>query len=197
MAMRLRKALFLILTALTLAGGGACAPRVPPSAFPPGVTLKPGRYLTAYYRAPEFAPAALTYSLAPFTVTLAQGVAPQTFQTLLAAELARAWEANGLKAASAEETCRLSGTVHSVSVRGTSFRFLIGKIYANLTVSGVLTRGDQVLFAFQDRLNLTSPVKPGPSAPKEAELLMQQVVRDFVAHLLNEILLQGPEPAEE
>ena len=69
---------------------------------------------------------------------------------------------------------------------------MTGKISAGLEVSGAITREGQTLFAFRDRVRVTSPVKPGPPAPKEGELLLRQAVQAFVNHLLTELLLHGP-----
>ena len=85
-----------LILALCLVGQWGCAPRLAP-ATPPGVALSPGRYLTAYYRAPDFTPATATYVLTPVTVETAQGVAAETFQALFTQELTQAWKANGLK----------------------------------------------------------------------------------------------------
>jgi hypothetical protein len=174
------------LLALVLTLSGGCLPR-PLPAVPAGLTLQPGRYLEKSYRAPGFVADQVTYSLAPFTVGQAQNIAADTFRSLLQAELARAWEANGLKVAPQGDVV-FSGTVQLVRVNK-GLRFLVGRISADLLVSGALTRGDQILFAFQDRIHLASPVNPGPSAPKETELLLQQVVRIFSGHLLTELLL--------
>lgn len=182
----------LILT-LCLAGQWGCAPRLAP-ATPPGLALQPGRYLTAYYRAPEFTPAQLTYVLTPFPVETAQGFGADTFQGLFMEELTKAWRANGLNLSDQGETA-VNGVVQSIGLRGAVFRFILGKIDADLVVSGAITRGGETLFAWQDRLSLSSPVNPGPPAPKEAELLLRQVARIFAGHLLNEMLLYWP-PAE-
>ena len=170
-----------------------CAPRLAP-ATPAGVALTPGRYLTAYYRAPDFTPATATYVLTPFKVETAQGVAADTFQTLFMEELTLAWRANGLKLSEAGDTV-VDGVVQFVAVRGAAFRFIRGKIDADLVVSGAITRGGDTLFACQDRITMSSPVNPGPPAPKERELLMRQAARTFAIHLLNEMLLYWP-PAE-
>jgi hypothetical protein len=170
-----------------------CVPRVPP-ATPPGVILQPGRYLTAYYRAPDFTPVQATYTLTPFSVVTSQGFPADTFQALFMQELTQAWQANGLKLSSPGDTV-LAGVVQYVAIRGTTFRFLRGKIDADLVVSGAITRGDETLFAWQDRISLSSPVNPGPPAPKEDELLLRQAARTFATHLLNELLLYWP-PAE-
>ena len=191
--MWLTKRLFPGLLALIILGNGGCVPRTLPSA-PGGVTLQPGRYLTEHYRAPEFTPDRLTYALTPFTLQTAQGVAPDTFQPLFLAELARAFEANGLELAPPGDACLVSGTVQLVRVSGTSLRFLFGKISADLIVSGAITQGEQTLFAFFDRVQLTSPLNPGLAAPKEVELLLKQAARTFASHLLTELLLHGLPP---
>lgn len=175
---------------LCLACLWGCVPRVSP-AVPAGVTLQPGRYLTAYYRAPDFTPAQATYALTPFSVETAQGFPADTFQTLFMEELTQAWQANGLRVAPQEDTV-LSGVIQYVAIRGTTFRFIRGKIDADLIVSGAITRGDNTLFACQDRITLSSPVNPGPAAPKEAELLLRMAARTFANHLLNEMLLYWP-----
>jgi len=182
-----------LVLALCLVGQGGCAPRLAP-ATPPGVALSPGRYLTAYYRAPDFTPAQATFVLTPFPVETAQGVAADTFQGLFLEELTLAWRANGLKLSPQGDTV-VNGVVQFVAVRGAPWRFLLGKIDADLIVSGAITRGGDTLFACQDRFSLSSPVNPGPPAPKERELLMRQAARTFANHLLNEMLLYWP-PAE-
>jgi hypothetical protein len=175
--------------ALLMVGGG-CVPRpLPPVS---GVTLEPGRFLAGFYIAPGFAPDRVTYDLAPFPVEQAREVDPGNFQTLLQEELAQAWEANGLKVAGPKGACRVSGAVHAVSVKGTTLRFLTGKISAELSVSGAIVKEGQTVFAFSDRVHVTSPVNPGPPAPKEQEMLLRQAARAFVNHLLTELLLYGP-----
>jgi hypothetical protein len=178
---------------LCLVGQGGCAPRLAP-ATPPGVALEPGRYLTAYYRAPDFTPAQTTYVLTSFKVSTAQGVAADAFQTLFMEELTQAWRANGLKLSDQGDTV-VDGVVQFVAIRGAALRFIRGKIDAELVVSGAITRGGDTLFACQDRITISSPVNPGPPAPKERELLMRQAARTFAIHLLNEMLLYWP-PAE-
>jgi hypothetical protein len=192
MEMRKHPSAALIL-ALCLVGLWGCAPRLAP-ATPAGVALSPGRYLTAYYRAPDFTPSQATYVLAPFTVETAQGVSAASFQGFLMEELTLAWRANGLKVLPQGDTV-VSGVVQQVAVRGELWRFLTGNIDADLVVSGTITRGGATLFACQDRISLSSPVNPGPPPPKETELLLRQAARTFAVHLLNEMLLYWP-PAE-
>jgi hypothetical protein len=182
-----------LVVALCLVGLEGCAPRLAP-ATPTGVALSPGRYLTAYYRAPDFSPAQAAFVLPPFPVETAQGVAADVFQDIFLEELTLAWKANGLRLSPQGETT-VSGVVQFVAIRGAALRFLLGKIDADLVVSGAITRGDDTLFAYQDRFSLSSPVNPGPPAPKERELLLRQAARTFANHLLNEMLLYWP-PAE-
>jgi hypothetical protein len=175
--------------ALLMLGCGSCVPRpLPPVS---GVTLQPGRFLAGYYAAPDFAPDQVTYDLEPFTVEQARDVDPAGFQALLQTELAQAWEANGLKVKGPQGVCRVSGAVRLVSVKGTKLRFLTGRIAARLEVSGVITQEGRTLFAFSDRVQVSSPVNPGPAAPKEQEILLRQAARTFVNHLLTELLLYG------
>ena len=180
--------------ALLMVGGG-CVPR----ALPPvsGVTLEPGRFLAGFYIAPDFAPDQVTYDLEPFPVEQARETDPGSFQALLQEELAQAWEANGLKVRGPKGACRVSGAVRQVSVKGTTLRFITGKISAELSVSGVITKEGRTVFAFSDRVQVRSPVNPGPPAPKEQELLLRQAARTFVNHLLTELLLYGPPGPEE
>jgi len=194
MTMRMRKfTSWGLIALLCLAGQAGCAPRLAP-ATPAGIALGPGRYLTAYYRAPDFTPARAAYVLKPFTVETTQGVAQDTFQALFMEELTQAWRANGLKLSEAGNAV-VDGVVQVVQVRGAAFRFIRGRIDADLVVSGAITRGDETVFACQDRISLSSPVNPGPPAPKEDELLLRQAARTFATHLLNEMLLYWP-PAE-
>jgi len=193
--MRFPKSLTLGLAALIILASAGCLPRLKP-ALPPDVSLQPGRYLKECYRAPGFQADGLAYALlTPFALETAQGIAPDAFLSMFSEELSRAFQANGLKLSEAKDACQVSGTVQLVKVR-TSFRFLLGRISADLIVSGAIMQGDQVLFAFQDRLTLASPVKPGAPAPKEAELLLRQLSSTFAAHLLTELLFYGfPEAA--
>ena len=193
MGMRKYTSVGLVL-ALCLVGHWGCAPRLAP-ATPPGVALSPGRYLTAYYRAPDFTPAQAAYVLTRFEVATAQGVAADTFQDLFLEELTLAWRANGLKLSPQGDT-EVNGVVQFVALRG-AFRFLWGKIDADLIVSGAITRGGETLFACQDRFSLSSPVNPGPPAPKEADLLLRLAARTFANHLLNEMLLYWPPDADK
>jgi hypothetical protein len=193
MSMMMSKGTSRLAAAMVLFCLWGCAPRLAP-ATPEGVTLAPGRYLTAYYRAPDFTPAQATYRLSAFEVETARGVDGDAFKALFMEELTLAFRANGLKLSETGDTV-VGGTVQYVAIRGAALRFLRGKIDADLVVSGVITRGGETLFAAQDRISLSSPVNPGPPAPKERELLLRQAARTFAVHLLNEMLLYWP-PAE-
>jgi hypothetical protein len=113
------------------------------------------------------------------------------FAQLFQEELLGAWEAQGLKLSPQGNACRLDGTIHSLSVRGERFRRVTGRMFAVLTISGTITHDEQVVFAFRDRVAVSSPLAPGPPAPKEKELLLRQLGRETVNHLLNELLLHG------
>ena len=169
----------------------SCAPPRLAPATPAGVTLAPGRFLTAYYRAPDFNPSQADYVLEPFSVETVQGFPGDTFQSLFMQELTQAWRANGLKR-SPQGKSVLTGVVQRVALRGAVFRFIRGKIDAELVVSASITRGDETLFACQDRISVSSPVNPGPPAPKEDELLLRLAARTFAGHLLDEMLLYWP-----
>ncbi len=179
-----------LLAALAMMVIWGCASKLAPT-LPSGIALQPGHYVTAAYRAPDFAGNRTAYALEQITVQAAQGVDPETFRAQLQAELSRAFQANGLKVDPHSDT-GLNLTVQQVEIRGTSLRFILGKITAHLTVSGTISRGDEILFAFQDRISLSSPVNPGPAAPKEKELLLDLAARTCAVHLLNELLLYWP-----
>ncbi len=160
--------------------------------WPPGpsdIPFQSGHYLMEYYAVPGLAPEGLACRLGPFQLEEARGLAPGVFLPLFEAELARAWEANGLRVAPGP--CQLTGTVHLISVEGRSFRFFWGRLSARLVVTGTLRREGETLFAFRDRLQVASPVSPGPPAPRETELLLRQASREFAHRLLNELLLHG------
>ena len=174
---------------LILAGAAGCAPRLAPAA-PPGLTLTPGRYLTAFYRAPGFEPSRAAYVIEPFTVEQARGIPSAAFGAIFQEELARAWQANGLQVSPQGDSI-LSGVVQYVNLRGASLRFFTGNISIDLVVYGSIAQGGETRIAFQDRIHLASPVKPGPPAPKETELLLREAARTLASQLLTEMLLYG------
>lgn len=180
-----------LIMALILVCLWGCAHQ-PAATLPGGLSLQPGRYLKEYYRAPDFSADVATYVLEPFVMEEIQGIKADDFANLFQDELTQAWQANGLKLKAGPGSCRLSGSVHRAGVHGTHFRWLLGKISASLTVSGAITREDQTLFAFHDRISMSSPINPGPPAPKEDEILLRQAVRAFARHLLTELLLVPP-----
>jgi hypothetical protein len=178
-----------VLAALTALG--ACGSRLLP-ATPAGLAFQPGRYVKESYFAPDFKPVDATYAFNAFTVTAAREVPAEEFLELFREELVRAWRAQGLRTSSGKKTCRLSGTIHHLSVKGARFRFLTGRLHATIALSGTITRGEQVLFTFRDQINMSSPQAPGSAAPQEKILLLRQLARETVHHLLNELLLHGP-----
>lgn len=173
-----------------LAAVAACRPR----ALPVGSTavpFQPGHYVKESYFAPDFQPTQTAYILGVFPVTQADNVPAQTFQKIFQQELVQAWQDQGLKLNSGKDAVRVSGTIHRVSVRGARIRWLTGQLHASLAISGTITRGSQVLFAFRDQVDMSSPVAPGPAAPQEKDLLLRRLARETVHHLLNELLLHG------
>jgi hypothetical protein len=192
MEMAMRRLFFLMACVLAafLAALGACGPLALPP-HPAGLPLQPGQYVRESYFAPGFKPEEASYTFTVFTVapdSEAQGIA---FLKVFQDELVRAWQAQGLKLGQGEKIARLSGTIQHLSIKGARLRWLSGRIFASLTISGTITQGEQVLFAFQDQINLSSPVSPGLAAPKEQDLLLHQLARETACHILNELLLHG------
>jgi len=188
MEMAMFRILLLIFTMLTTVA--ACGPRPLPATLA-GLTLQPGRYIKESYFAPGFKPGKATYALTPFTATAAGGASAALFAKLFQEVLLGAWEAQGLKLSPQGKAYRLDGTIQSLSVRGDRFRRVTGRVHAVLTISGTITHDEQVVFAFRDRVAASSPLAPGPPAPKEKELLLRQLARETAIHLLNELLLHG------
>lgn len=177
-----------VLAALALLG--ACGPRALPAA-PADGPLQPGRYVQASYFAPDFQPDEVPYTLGAFTAASTGAVPSEAFLNIFQEELVRAWQAQGLKLGQGEKACLLTGAIGHLAVKGARLRWLTGRIHASLSISGTITRGDQVLFAFQDQVNVSSPLAPGPAAPREQELLLRLLARETITHLLNELLLHG------
>ena len=182
-----------VLAALTAVS--ACGPRASPPQ-PAAVVFLPGEYVKESYFAPDFKPADSIYALNAFPVAIAANASAGAFQKIFAEELTRAWQAQGLKIGSGQDACSLSGTIHHLAVRGARLRWLTGRLFASLTISGTITRGTQVLFAFRDQVYLSSPLAPGLAAPMEKDLLLARLAREAVNHILNELLLHGPLTAE-
>jgi hypothetical protein len=192
MEMAMRRLLFLMACVLTafIAALGACAPLILPPP-PAGVPLLPGQYVRLSYFAPDFKPEDVSYTINAFTVAPGSDAQAGAFAKILQDELIRAWQAQGLKLDHGEEAARLSGTIQYLSVKGARLRWLSGRIFASLTIAGTIARGEQVLFAFQDQINLSSPVSPGFVAPREQDLLLRHLAREAAQHILNELLLHG------
>ncbi len=177
-----------VLAVLTV---GACGPRLMLPAAPAGVPLQPGIYVKESYLAPGFKPEELSYILGDFTVTEASGASPELFLKIFQDELSKSWQAQGLKLGPGKNAATLSGTIQNLAVQGARLRWLTGRLQASLVIAGTITRGDQVLFAFQDALEVSSPMAPGPPAPREQDLLLRQLAREAIHHVLNELLLKA------
>ena len=177
--------------AVSTAAVAAFRPRALPAGPAAPVPLKPGNYVKEFYIAPDFEPTRTAYTFNIFPVIQADNASAQAFQQIFQEELLRAWQDQGLKAASGQEAAAVSGTIHRVAVKGARLRWLSGRLQASLAISGTITRGSQVLFAFQDQVYLSSPVAPGLAAPREKDLLLRRLAREAVHHLLNEMLLHG------
>jgi hypothetical protein len=190
--MAMRRMIFLMacVLAVFLAALGACGPLVLPPP-PAGLTLQPGQYVRASYFAPDFNPEEVSYTFTRFTVAPGSDALSEAFLKILQEELVRAWQAQGLKVDQGKNVVRLSGTIQGLSLKGARLRWLSGRLFASLTISGTITRGEQVLFAFQDHVDLSSPVSPGLAAPREKDLLLHQLAREAAHHILNELLLHG------
>ena len=180
--------IFCVLAALTAVS--ACGPRaLPPK--PAAVVFLPGEYVEESYFAPDFKPADTIYALNAFPVARAINASAEAFQKIFQEGLVRAWQAQGLKIGSGQNACSLSGTIQYLAVKGARLRWLTGRLFASLTISGTITRGDQVLFAFRDQVYLSSPLAPGVAAPREKDILLARLAQEAVNHLLNELLLHG------
>ncbi len=169
---------------------GACGPLVLPPP-PAGLPLQPGQYVRESYFAPGFKPVEVSYTFDVFTVAPGSDPLSGVFVKVLQEELGRAWQAQGLKLVRGEQVASVSGTIQHLSIKGARLRWLSGRLFASLTIAGTISRGEQVLFAFQDQINLSSPVSPGLTAPKEQDLLLHQLARETAYHILNELLLHG------
>lgn len=189
--MRRLSSMVLALAALLAVAACAPGPLAPPA---PGLSLKSGRYVLESYVAPGVNPGELACALLPFTWAAPPGHRDKAFLKLYQEELARAWQAQGLKVGPPESPCHLSGTIHELSVWGGRFRRFTGRLHARVVLSGTLRQGDQVLFAFRDEVRASSPVAPGPGAPGEEELLLKFLAREAVTRFLNELLLVREPP---
>jgi hypothetical protein len=188
--MAMGRLLCLIFVVLVLLASSCAWGLQPLPTAPMGLALQPGRYVKESYFAPDFKPEEASYTFAAFPVEQADKAPSEVFQNIFQEELVRAWQAQGLKLGPGEKAGRLSGTIHHLSLRGARLRWLTGRMHASLTISGSFIREGQVLFAFRDHVNVSSPLAPGPAAPREQDLLLRRLAREAVHHLLNELLLQ-------
>ena len=176
--------------AVSIAALGACGPRLL-SPLPADLTFPPGKYVEESYVAPSFKPEDMSYSLSVFAMAPNREAPGEAFLKIFQEELVRAWEAQGLKLGPGKNACRVSGTIQHLAVRGAQLRWLTGRLHADLTITGTITRADEVLFGFKDQVNLSSPLAPGLAAPKEQDLLLRQLAREVAHRILNELLLHG------
>jgi hypothetical protein len=183
----------ILVAVVVLVSGCAGGPK-PWAGAPAGVLWQPGRYVLSSFFAPDFKPEDVSYTLAAFPVEQADRAPAVAFEKIFQAELVRVWQAQGLKIGPGEQAVTLSGTIHHLSLRGVRVRWLTGRVHASLTISGAVTQGGKVVFAFRDQVHLSSPLAPGPTAPREQELLLARLAREAVHHILNELLLQGRNP---
>lgn len=183
-----------ILMAVVVLASGCAGGFTPLPGGPAGMTMQPGRYVQASFFASDFKPEEMSYTLTAFPVEQAERAPAAAFEKIFQAELVQAWQAQGLKLGPAEPAAALSGTIHHLALRGTRLRWLTGRVHACLTISGAVTQGGRVVYAFRDQVHLSSPLAPGLAAPREQEMLLSRLAREAVHHILNELLLQGRTP---
>ncbi|MEJ5329939.1 MAG: hypothetical protein WHT07_07280 [Desulfobaccales bacterium] len=169
-----------------LLAAGCLKPSLPPPSS--GVDFRPGSYVREFYAAPDFAPTAGRYHVAPIRVEAVSGAEPESARQLFQAEVSQALTANGLAVNPAPADFELCLVVHRLEV-SRAFRWLRGRISATLALSGTITHKDRPVFAFRDALRLTSPLAPGPAAPEETQLLLRQLFREAARRMVNQMLL--------
>jgi len=183
-----------ILVVLAVLASGCAGGVKPLPGAPAGAIWQPGRYVQSSFFAPDFKPEEMSYTLAAFPVEQAERAPAAAFEKIFQAELVRAWQAQGLKLGPAEPAAALSGAIHHLALRGARLRWLSGRVHACLTISGAVTQGGRVVYAFRDQVQFSSPLAPGLAAPREQEMLLRALAREAVHHILNELLLQGRTP---
>jgi hypothetical protein len=173
-----------------------CTPAWHPGGFD-SLALQPGRYLEKYYRSPNLNPTAGEYQVETFPLEQVSGLGQEQAKALFQDELLKALAANGLKVGQEKPRFVLAGTVDRLQVASSSWRFFSGRAQAELRVTGEIRQGQEVVFAFQDRVEINPPVTPRHRSTLEPDLIARLVVRGFVTHLLNELLLpeRGESPA--
>lgn len=177
--------LFRLVALLPLVLG--CLQRPVPA--PGVVSLEPGRYVLKSFLAPGFSPAEHSYEAAPFPVQEAINVSARAFEELFFQELEDALAAQGLRMAG-RTPLKVSGIIHRLELKGSRMRWLTGRLHAKIILSGTVSRGETLLFAFFDEVSLSSPVAPGRASPLERDLLLRRLAREAAHHILNELLLQ-------
>jgi len=189
--MRCRILLWLfVLPVLGLVAG--CTPRFQPGEVS-GLPLQPGNYLTGFARGADFQPVGQSFRVTAFPLDQVFGIEPEVAGQLFQEEMAAALAANGLNAGKEQPGCTVSGAIDHLSLRSPFIRLLTGKSHADLSVSGAISQGENVVFAFQDRVSFTVLVSPR-QPPLEPSLLARRAFRQFAHNLLNELLLP-PSPA--
>lgn len=169
-----------------LAALGCLGPSLAPR--PEGEGFRPGQYVREYFAAPDFNPTTGRYHLAAIRVHRVQGVRPENVPQLFAAAVSQALKDNGLTVAAAGAEYEITLVCERLAV-SQAFRRLRGRISATLALSGTINREGRRMFAFRDALHLTSPLAPGPPAPQETELLLEQLSQEAARRLVNQILL--------
>jgi hypothetical protein len=190
MLTRITVRLALILGAVLLVSG--CTPAWQPTGLG-GLTLEPGRYLQKYYRSPDLDPAAAVFQVETFPMEQVEGLSLEQSGRLFNEELLKAMAANGLKVSGEKPQLVLSGVVNRFSVASPTWRFLSGKGSAHLRVVGEIRRGQEVVFAFQDEVNIAPAINPRHRPVLELDLIARQAARRFAWNFLNELLLP-PQP---
>ena len=191
----MREAIIFWLSIILWCGNGAGCTPVWHTPILQGLPLTPGRYLTAYYQSPDFKPVPASYRLKDFSFEQVTGVDKSLAERFFREELLTALENNGLPLKAQEADYTLAGQVSQLHLRGPVLRYLSGKSQATLKVAGVISRGPEVVYAFQDQVQVTWPINPRHPTSMESELMVRQVMRRFASDLLNEMLLPPPAPA--
>jgi|GEM_PF-3544207 len=151
--------------------------------------LQAGRYVDRVYRSPSLNPAALSYRIEPLPVTFSQGLNQQEAADLFNAALVQTMQANGLEVTADQQAAVLSGQVEKFTVASPAWRFLSGRGQVEIQARGEIRQGQEVVFAFQDRVKINPAVNPRHQPALERDLLARQAARRLAVNLLNELLL--------
>jgi hypothetical protein len=180
-----------VLLLLFIGGGLGCAPALHSPDWQ-GITLQPGRYLSQYFKSPDFSPAPATYHLEDFPLEQVKGLEAGLAARLFQEELRGAMKNNGLNLKPEAAGCILSGQVSLLNLGIPALRWLGGRSNAHLLVTGEIRQGQNIVFAFQDRVNFSLPIDPRRQSSLEPELIARRVIQQFAYNLLNELLLPSP-----